>query len=205
MAYNNSTTNKQNRDIKYINKDFDDLRTSLINFSKTYFPNTYSDFTEDSPGMLFMEMASYVGDVLSFYQDNQVQENFIQYARQTDNLYSLAYMMGYTPKATAASTAEISIYQQVPATSDGKPDYSYAIQIQANTAVNSSNGTEFIIQDSVDFTYSSSLDPTEVSVYQIQGNNPQYFLLKKKEMLFRQRLILLLLHLVPLKNFLLLI
>ena len=67
MAYNNSTTNKQNRDIKYINKDFDDLRTSLINFSKTYFPNTYSDFTEDSPGMLFMEMASYVGDVLSFY------------------------------------------------------------------------------------------------------------------------------------------
>jgi len=180
MAYNNSTTNKQNRDIKYINKDFDDLRTSLINFSKTYFPNTYSDFTEDSPGMLFMEMASYVGDVLSFYQDNQVQENFIQYARQTDNLYSLAYMMGYTPKATAASTAEISIYQQVPSTADGLPDYSYAIQIQANTAINSSNGTGFIVQDSVDFTYSSSLDPTEVSVYQIQGNSPQYFLLKKK-------------------------
>ena len=81
--------------------------------------------------MLFMEMASYVGDVLSFYQDNQIQENFVQYARQTDNLYSLAYMMGYTPKTTAASTAEISVFQQLPATADGKPDYSFADETQA--------------------------------------------------------------------------
>lgn len=180
MAYNNSITNKQNRDIRYINRDFDDLRTSLINFSKTYFPNVYSDFTEDSPGMLFMEMASYVGDVLSFYQDNQIQENFIQYARQTDNLYSLSYMLGYTPKATSVASTTIDIFQQVPATSDGNPDYSYAIQFQANTALGSTGGTGFLLQDSVDFSFSSSLDPTEVSVYQIQGNTPQYFLLKKK-------------------------
>jgi len=179
MAYNNSSTNKQNRDIKYVNRDFDDLRTSLINFSKTYFPNVYSDFTENSPGMLFMEMAAYVGDILSFYQDNQIQENFIQYARQTDNLYSLSYMLGYTPKATAASTVEIDIFQQVPATSDGNPDYSYAVQFLANTPIRSAGGEGFLIQDAVDFSVSSSLDPTDVSVYQIKGNAPQYFLLKK--------------------------
>lgn len=180
MAYNSSNINKQNRDIKYINRDFDDLRTSLVNFSKTYFPNVYSDFTENSPGMLFMEMAAYVGDVLSFYQDNQIQENFIQYARQTDNLYSLSYMLGYTPKVTAASTVEVDIFQQVPATADGNPDYSYAIQLLANTPVRSATGESFLIQDSVDFSFSSSLDTTDVSVYQIRGNNPQYFLLKKK-------------------------
>jgi hypothetical protein len=180
MAYNNSNTNKQNRDIKYVNRDFDDLKTSLVNFSKTYFPNVYSDFTENSPGMLFMEMAAYVGDVLSFYQDNQIQENFIQYARQTDNLYSLAYMLGYTPKATAASVVEVDIFQQVPADSDGNPDYSYAVQFLANTPVKSAAGEGFLIQDAVDFSFSSSLDPTEVSVYQIKGNAPQYFLLKKK-------------------------
>ena len=179
MAYNNSITNKQNRDIKYINRDFDDLRTSLITFSKTYFPNVYADFTEDSPGMLFMEMASYVGDVLSFYQDNQIQENFIQHARQTENLFSLSYMLGYTPKVTSAASADIDIFQQVPATTDGNPDYSYAIQIQANTSLSSTGGTGFLLQDSVDFSFSSSLDPTEVSVYQIIGNSPQYFLLKK--------------------------
>tara|TARA_R110000772_G_scaffold255934_2_gene372289 strand:- start:448 stop:660 length:213 start_codon:yes stop_codon:yes gene_type:complete len=65
------------RDIKYINRDFSDFRQRLIEYSKTYFPNTYNDFSRSSPGMLFMEQTAYVGDVLSFYLDNQLQENFI--------------------------------------------------------------------------------------------------------------------------------
>ena len=84
--------NKKN--IQYINKDFTELRASLIDYAKTYFPNTYTDFSPTSPGMMFMEMAAYVGDVLSFYMDNQIQENFLQYARQPNNLYELAYMFG---------------------------------------------------------------------------------------------------------------
>ena len=67
----------ENRDIKYLNKDFGELRASLIEFTKTYFPSTYNDFTPSSPGILFMEMSVYVGDVLSFYLDNQIQENFV--------------------------------------------------------------------------------------------------------------------------------
>jgi len=70
----------ETKDIKYINRDFNDFRSSLINFSQTYFPSTYNDFSQNSPGSLFIEMASYVGDVLSFYLDNQVQETFLQYA-----------------------------------------------------------------------------------------------------------------------------
>ena len=50
-----------------------------------------------------MEMAAYVGDVLSFYLDNQIQETFIQKARQTTNLYALAYSMGYVPKVTTVA------------------------------------------------------------------------------------------------------
>ena len=85
------------RDIRYINKDFNQFRNSLIQYSKTYFPNTYNDFTDTSTGMLFMEMASYVGDVLSFYLDNQIQETFIQKASQQENLYQMAYLLGYEP------------------------------------------------------------------------------------------------------------
>jgi hypothetical protein len=177
-------TNQQNRDIKYVNRDFASLRNALIEYSKTYFPNTYSDFSENSPGMLFMEMASYVGDVLSFYQDNQIQENFIQYARQTNNLYLLAYMLGYTPKVTGVATVDVDFYQQVPAKLEGGqnvPDYDYALEIGADTQVASTlvNNTNFVMQDSIDFSFSSSLDPTEVSVYQISGDQPEYFLLKK--------------------------
>jgi hypothetical protein len=107
------------RDIRYIDRDFNSFRNALIEYSKTYFPNTYNDFTETSTGMLFMEMASYVGDVLSFYLDNQIQETFIQYARQTENLYNLSYLLGYVPKTTTPSTVEIDVYQTIPAKNVG--------------------------------------------------------------------------------------
>jgi len=172
------------RDIRYINRDFNDFRNTLIQYSKTYFPDTYNDFTPESTGMLFMEMASYVGDVLSFYLDNQIQETFIQKARQTENLFNLAYMLGYTPKVTTAASVNIDFYQQVPAKLSGSvtvPDYDYALLIPENTQVtsNTNSNTQFLIEDAIDFTVSSSMDPTEVSVYQLSGTTPTYFLLKK--------------------------
>jgi len=172
-----------NRDIKYINKDFNEFRSQLLNFAQTYFPATYTDFTPSSPGVMFMEMASYVGDVLSFYLDNQIQENFLQYARQSNNLYELAYMFGYKPKTTGLATADIDFYQLVPAKTIGSnvgPDYDYALYINSNTQISSkSSNNKFIIEDPVDFTTSGSLDPTTVSVAQVAGGSPTYYLLKK--------------------------
>ncbi len=172
------------RDIKYLNRDFSSIRESLIEFSKTYFPNTYNDFSPASPGMMFMEQAAYVGDIMSFYLDNQLQETFTQFARQTNNLYELAYMFGYKPKTTGAAQATIEIFQQVPSKlvgNDYVPDYDFALTVESNTTVSSALNQEspFLIEDKCDFSVSSSLDPTEVSIYQISGEIPQYFLLKK--------------------------
>jgi len=172
------------RDVKYLNRDFSDFRERLIQFSKTYFPNTYNDFSPASPGMMLIEQSSYVGDVLGFYLDNQFQENFIQYAQQTNNVYELAYMLGYKPKTTGIAQTTIDVYQQLPAKDVGGvivPDYDYALTINENTTISSTagGGNTFLLQDKVDFSVSSSQDPTEVSVYQISGNTPQYYLLKK--------------------------
>ena len=181
MAYGSSTTNPNgtNRTIKYTSRDFDTLRNSLIEYSKTYFPTTYNDFSPNSPGSLFIEMAAYVGDVLSFYLDNQIQETFLQYARQESNLYDLAYMMGYKPQVTTAAIVDVDVYQQVPAIGD-EADFNYALLFPENSVLTSQNGTSFIIEDSIDFSFSSSQDPTEVSIYQESSGTPQYFLLKKK-------------------------
>lgn len=171
-----------NRDIKYINRDFSEFRSRLIEYSRTYFPSTYNDFSPTSPGMMFMEQASYVGDILSFYLDNQFQETFLQYAKQTNNVFDLAYMFGYKPKTTGVAQTTIDVYQQLPAkTVSGSviPDYDYALIVKENSTIASQNGLTFLIQDKIDFSTSSSQDPTEVSVYQIAGNTPQYFLLKK--------------------------
>ena len=172
------------RNIQYINKDFTELRASLIDYARTYFPTTYNDFSPASPGMMFMEMAAYVGDVLSFYMDNQIQETFLQYARQTNNLYELAYMFGYKPNVTQVATADINFYQQVPAKLSGSqyvPDFDYALYIEPNSTVTQtlSNAVTFLIEDPIDFSVSSSSDPTEITVYEISGTDPTYFLLKK--------------------------
>ena len=172
------------RNIKYLNKDFTEFRASLIDYARTYFPTTYNDFSPSSPGMMFMEMAAYVGDVLSFYLDNQIQENYLQYARQNNNLFELAYMLGYKPNVTQVATADIDFFQQVPSKLSGStyiPDFDYTLFINENAVISSplTGTSNFIIEDPIDFSVSSSADPTEVSVYAISAGNPTFFLLKK--------------------------
>ena len=184
MSYNPLNKNKVDRNIKYVNRNFSDFRANLIEFAKTYFPNTVTDFSAASPGTMFIEMASYVGDVLSFYTDTQIQENFIQYAKQFNNLYDLAYMMGYKPSVTSAASTDIELFQTVPAIYDAGsgqyvPDFRYALALSENTSIGGSNGEQFLIQNRIDFSESSSLDPTTVSVYEITGTEPSSFLLKK--------------------------
>lgn len=172
------------RDIQYLNKDFTDYRSRLINYAQSYFPTTYTDFSPSSPGVMFIELASYVGDVLSFYLDNQIQENFLQYVRQTNNIYDLAYMFGYKPKVTGLSNVNLDFFQLVPSKVEGTatvPDFRYSLFIDANTQVGSTQNSSvnFIIEDPIDFSVSNSLDPTTVSVAQISGGEPSYYLLKK--------------------------
>ena len=172
------------RNIKYLNKDFTEFRANLIDYARTYFPTTYNDFSPSSPGMMFMEMAAYVGDVLSFYLDNQIQENYLQYARQNNNLFELAYMLGYKPNVTQVATADVDFYQQVPSKLSSSiyvPDFDYTLFINENAVISSplTGTSNFIIEDPIDFSVSSSADPTEVSVYAISAGNPTFFLLKK--------------------------
>ena len=177
------------KDIKYVNKEFTELRNQLINYSETYFPNTYTDFSNTSPGMMFIEQAAYVGDVLSFYLDNQIQENFLQYSRQQSNIFDMAYMYGYKPKVTGLSTVIVDIYQQVPAklvNNEYVPDYDYALYVNSNTSMQTTtaNSVTFTLDNPIDFSVSNSLDPTEVSVAQLSGGNPEFYLLKKSRKAF---------------------
>lgn len=173
------------KDIKYINKDFTDFKSTLIEYAKSYFPTAYNDFSSASPGTMFIEMAAYVGDVLSFYVDNQLQETFLEYAKQKENLYSLAYMLGYKPKVTSAATVDLEVYQIVPSigqSTNKQPDYSYCLIINEGMQVNSSviKNTPFFVPEKINFAVSSSSDLTEVSIYSFDGiGDPLFYLLKK--------------------------
>lgn len=174
----------EQREIKYVNRDFNDFRNQLIDYTKNYFPTTYNDFSPTSPGMMFIEMASYVGDILSFYQDSQLQETFLTHAKDPKNLYSLAYMMGYRPKTTGVASVDLEIEQIVEANPANNffPSWSQAAIIPENLIITStdSSQTKFIVDSRVDFSFSSSYDPTEVTIESLDSsNNPSTYKLKK--------------------------
>ena len=173
------------KDVSYLGRDFSSIRQNLIEFAKTYFPGQYNDFNESSPGMMFVEMASYVGDVLNYYVDNQYRETLLNYAEEKKNVYNIAQSYGYKPKTAVPSTVEIEVSQQVPAKSDGSggfvPDLDYAGVIERNGSLTSDTGVDFTLLDQVDFRVSSSLDPLEVEIIQpSSGTSPENYLLKKK-------------------------
>ena len=171
--------------VQYLNKDFDSLKAQLINFAQTYYPNTYNDFNEASPGMMLIEMASYVGDVLSFYIDNQIQENFLQFAKQRKNLLAQAYTFGYQPKVTKAASVILSVYQVVPSTilsGEYEPDFNYALILEEGGKVTSNldPNVQFYVNEKLDFSKSVPGSETEISVYSTDVyQNPQFYLLKK--------------------------
>ena len=171
------------RDIKYVAREFSDYKQELVEFAKNYFPDSYNDFSPTSPGMMFIEMAAYVGDILSFYQDTQLQETFLQYAKEPSNLYSMAYMMGYRPKVTNVSEVELTVSHNVGAIpSTNTPNWNQALTVNANATVTSTSKgrTNFFLENKVDFNYSSSYDPTDVVISQITGGIPSEFTLTKK-------------------------
>ena len=183
MAITKTSKNFKNRgkDIKYLNKDFAQFRGNLIEFAKTYFPQTYSDFNESSPGMMFIEMASYIGDSLSYYVDDTLKESLMVHADDIENVIALSQYLGYKPKVTSPSVTTLSVYQLVPSIGTGGSntyDETYLLRIKEGMRVESTNGVQFITQDVVDFN--DELD-REISIYQTDSvsGEPTFYLVKK--------------------------
>ena len=175
-----STQKNVVKQVNYLNKDFSDFRDNLIEFAKQYFPNTYNDFNESSPGMMFIEMAAYVGDVLSYYIDSQFRESLLAYAEEKRNVYNIAQSFGYKPKTTTPATATLDVFQTVPALND-KPDFRYALNVTAGTEITAgSTGATFRTLEDVNFKFSSSYDPREVEIFETDSGTVTKFLLKKK-------------------------
>jgi len=174
------------KDISYLGKDFNQFRVNLIEFTKKYFPDTYTDFNESSPGSMFIEMAAYVGDVLSYYSDTNLRESLLEQAQERKNIFDIAKALGYKANNVVAAYVTLDVYQLVPAIGSGanvQPDFNYALSIKPGMRILQSNGnSSFRTLDSIDFSFSSSYDPTEITIYETDDTTktPIYYLLKKQ-------------------------
>ena len=184
-----STTQKTfkplaNKDISYLNRDFSQFKKSLIEYTKSYFPKNYQDFSDSSPGTIFIDMASYVGDVLSFYLDQQFKESLFPYTEERKNVIALSKFLGYKPKVSRPSLTNFDVYQIIPSVknSDGEyvPDSKYALRIKEGMQLVNGSGVYFVTTDAVDFSMDSVESPREISVNSRDDYGiPQFFLVKK--------------------------
>ena len=120
--------NFKESNVNYLNKDFGALKQSLMNYAKSYFPDTYRDFNETSPGMMLLEMNAYVGDVLSFYIDQQYREMLLPLAEERRNIITMAKMFGYKVKPIVPAYVDLTFTSNVSVLSGNvsKVDYDNA-------------------------------------------------------------------------------
>ena len=172
------------KDIKYIGRDFSSIRQNLIEFAKSYYPTAYNDFNESSPGMMFIEMAAYVGDVLSYYVDNQYRETLLHSAEEKKNIFKIAQSFGYKPKLSTPAFTIADLTIEVPAISEDdeifEPDTSYALKVDADSVFSSKGGRSFRLMDDIDFAVSTSFDSRVEKISKTSGDVPTHFTLTKK-------------------------
>jgi len=138
--------------IKYTSRDFDSIKRDLIEHAKRYYPDTYKDFNEASFGSLMVDTVSYIGDILSFYMDYQVNESFLDTAVEYNNIIRLSRQMGYKYKANPSSFGEVAIYGIFPANTAGLgPDQAYLPILKKGSELSSKSGNSFLLDEDVRF------------------------------------------------------
>ena len=177
---------KEKKRVKYLGRDFSSIRQNLIEFAKSYYPTAYNDFNESSPGMMFIEMASYVGDMLSYYVDNQYRETLLHSAEEKKNIFKIAQSFGYKPKVSSPASAIANFSIEVPAVlSDGSyiPDENFSLRINANSTFSSNSGRSFRLMDDVNFKSKTAYDLRKDEVSRYSGETPSHFRLTKSAQL----------------------
>ena len=159
--------NFKESNVNYLNKDFTALKSSLINYAKSYFPDTYRDFNETSPGMMLIEMNAYVGDTLSFYIDQQYREMLLPLAEERRNILTMAKMFGYKVKPIVPAFVDLTFKSVVNANVDNRAevDYSDAGTFDEGIEIPASNNGNIIFStiEPIDFTITGS-SPADTSV-----------------------------------------
>ena len=149
---------KRRPPIKYVDRDFDSIKKSLVEHAKRYYPNTYKDFNQASFGSLLLDSVSYVGDVLSFYLDYQANESFLNTSIEINNVISLARLYGYNYSDSISSYGMCDFFITVPVNSIGTgPDIKYAPVLREGTELASSLGGRYVLIEDVDFSNPNNL------------------------------------------------
>ena len=143
---------KSKKLIKYTNRDFSSIKDGLVEYTKRYYPSTFKDFSEASFGSLMLDTVSYIGDVLSFYLDYQVNESFLDTSTEYNNILRLGEQVGYKQPLKSNSFGIVTLYILCPTTTGGdSPDINYLPVLVKGSKFASDDGLIFTLIEDVDF------------------------------------------------------
>tara|TARA_R110002110_G_scaffold126866_3_gene305525 strand:- start:12 stop:1814 length:1803 start_codon:yes stop_codon:yes gene_type:complete len=143
-------TKLKNTPIKYTSRDFDSIKKDIVAHAKRYYPDSWKDFSKSSINALLVDSVAYIGDVLSYYIDYQVNESFLDTALEFNNIRKHARALGYKFAGSPSSYGTVSIYCLIPSNSDGTaPDFAYMPTIKRGSIFNSVNGGTFSLTENV--------------------------------------------------------
>ncbi len=155
MAKNIKKEVQKHKERSYTNKDFKSLRGELRRYALTHFSDNIVDFSDASMGGLILDLAAYVGDVMTFYMDHQFNENSIESAVERSNVERLIRESGVEIPAPAPAYAQVNLEVIVPSSiKNGEyiPQESALPTIQKNSVFSTSTGVDFTLLEDVDFS-----------------------------------------------------
>ena len=182
MASNVGKTNSKS----YLAKDFSSFRSDLVTYARNYFSDQIQDFSEAGIGGMFVELAAFVGDTMSFYLDHQFNELNPQTAIEVRNVQNHAKNVGVKVVGAAPAVANVTFYIEVPAVvlSDGTyfPSEDAMPIVKTDTTLLSSTGVSFTLTEDLDFS-DRNVDGVLLSSYAVSvtdnSGNPTHYIMTK--------------------------
>lgn len=144
--------------IAYINRNFDDYKSSLTSFIKQYYPDIANDFNDASIGSWLIDLVAAVGDNLSYHIDRVYSETCLDSAQEKSSLYNLARSNGFKVPGPKGAMTEVKFSCNLPVVTShkndsstvGMPNWYFAPKIKKGTKL-SSGSQIFEVMEDIDF------------------------------------------------------
>lgn len=153
MSTNRKLQLQQVRQRKYLSRDFDSLRATLVDYARQYYPNQIQDFSESSVGGLFLDMAAYVGDNMSFYMDHLYNELNYDTAVEPISIQRALINASIPINGAAPAAVNITVFIEVPVeqSDDDGPDVNLLPIIKSGTIFTSADSILYNLVNDIEF------------------------------------------------------
>jgi len=160
-----------NNKISYTVRDFQGIRTELLNYVRTYYPELIQDFNDASVFSVFLDLNAAVADNLNYNIDRSIQETVLQYAQQRSSIYNIARTYGLKLPGQRPSVALVDFSITVPVSGD-KEDERYLGTLSRGSQV---VGAGVVFENVYDIDFASPYNaqgfPNRLKIPNFNANN----------------------------------